>query len=109
MNNIRFITATAIIIIALLSPATSAAQTSSADLQVLIDTAEPGALLEVPYAIYNGSITISKPLHLKGLPGENGQLPVIDGEGAGTVVTITAPETVVEGFEIRASGNVIDR
>ncbi|MEZ4676420.1 MAG: nitrous oxide reductase family maturation protein NosD [Caldilineaceae bacterium] len=109
MNRTRLLTIALIAVIALIWPGLSIAQSTSTDLQAMIDAAESGVLLEVPYGIYEGMITISKPLHLKGLPDANGQLPIIDGESKGTVLTIIAAETIVEGFEIRASGNVIDR
>ena len=98
-----------VVVMAFALSGTSAAQHSSAaDLQAMIEGAQPGALLEVPFDVYSGAVTIDKPLHLQGLPADDGRLPVIDGGGTGTVVTITAAGTTVEGFEIRASGNVID-
>lgn len=109
MNRAHFAVTIPFIIIALMLPKGSVAQKGATDsLQSLIDAAAAGALVEVPYGLYEGTVTINKPLHLTGVPGENGQLPIIDGKGNGTVLTITAAETTVEGFEIRASGNVID-
>ena len=109
MNKNRLCVVLLVAAIAVVLPGTSVAQRSStADLQAMIDGAQPGVLLEIPFDVYGGAVTIDKPLHLKGLPADDGRLPVIDGLGTGTVVTITAAETTVEGFEIRASGNVID-
>lgn len=109
MNKNRLCVVLLVAAIAVVLPGTSVAQRSStADLQAMIDGAQPGVLLEIPFDVYGGAVTIDKPLHLKGLPADDGRLPVIDGLGIGTVVTITAAETTVEGFEIRASGNVID-
>lgn len=110
MNRVHCAVTILFITFALILPKGSVAQmASSSDLQSIIDAAAAGALIEVPYGLYEGIVTVDKPLHLTGIPGENGQLPIIDGKGKGTVLTITAAETTVEGFEIRASGNVIDR
>lgn len=110
MSNVRF-PVIILLLIATLLLATGAATQANAneDLQALIDAAAAGSLVEVPYGIYRGAVTIDKPLHLKGLADEHGQRPIIDGGGEGTVLTITAAETTVQGFAIRASGNVIDR
>jgi len=90
-------------------PGVSRAQRTTPTLQTMLDRAEPGTVVAIPHGIYEGAITVTKPLHLKGIPDENNQLPVIDGKGSGTVLTITAADTTVEGFVIRGSGNVIDR
>jgi nitrous oxidase accessory protein len=69
------------------------------DLQVLIDSAAPGSVLEVPAGTYRGGVVIDKPLTLVGRDD-----PVIDAEGKGDVVQITSSEVTIEGFVIRGSG-----
>jgi len=109
MNCVRLPLISLLTILLACLPIVSAAQTAPVgDLQAIIDRAEAGALVEVPYGIYYGATIINKPLYLKGVPNVNGQLPIIDGEGKGTVLTITAADTTVEGFTIQASGNIID-
>jgi nitrous oxidase accessory protein len=77
----------------------AAAEPGEPELQVMIDGAEPGSVLEVPSGTYTGGIVIDKPLTLVGI-GD----PVIDAKGEGDVVQITSSEVTVEGFVIRASG-----
>lgn len=98
-----------ILLLMALSRSVASSQTAAFDLQGAIDAAQPGDVVEVPYAVYYGSIVVDKPLHLRGVVSPKGQRPVIDGEGTGTVVTITAPDAIVENFVIRNSGNVIDK
>ncbi len=87
----------------------SAAQSEAGeDLQSLIDAAAPGSVVEVPPGVYAGPVVVDKAVHLRGLTGPNGERPIIDGGGVGTVVTITADRAVLEGFVVRNGGNVID-
>lgn len=73
-------------------------------LQAMIDAAAPGATLLVPAGTYAGPIHIDKPLTLEG------QLwPVIQGDGQGNVVVITAPNVTLRGFVVRGSGTSLDR
>jgi nitrous oxidase accessory protein len=68
-------------------------------LQTLIDAAPRGATVTVPAGTYNGRITIRGPLTVV---GEG--MPVIDGGGVGSVVTIEGDGVVLRGFAIRNSG-----
>ncbi|RMH84197.1 MAG: nitrous oxide reductase family maturation protein NosD, partial [Calditrichaeota bacterium] len=68
-------------------------------LPAAIHRAAPGDTLRVMGGIYPGPIHIDKPLILMGT-----NWPVIDGNYQGTVVEITAPGVVLEGFLIRNSG-----
>lgn len=79
-----------------------AGATGGTDLQARIDAAAPGSVLEVPAGTYAGGIVIDKPLTLTGR-GD----PVIDADGDGDVVKVTASDVTIEGFVIRASGTSV--
>lgn len=71
-------------------------------LQALIDAAPRGSTVTVPAGTYEGAITIRGPLTVA---GEG--MPVIDGGGAGSVVTIEGDGVVLRGFVIRNSGRTV--
>jgi nitrous oxidase accessory protein len=48
-------------------------------------------------------LVIDKPLRVLGAQG--GEMPVVDGEGKGTVFTVTAPSVEISGLRIRGSGS----
>ncbi|HJW83540.1 MAG TPA: nitrous oxide reductase family maturation protein NosD, partial [Anaerolineae bacterium] len=73
----------------------------------LIDARE-GDTIEVRGGAYAGPLVVDKPVRLEGAPMD-GQWPVIDGGGQGTVVTLAAPGIVFRGFEVRGSGAEPDR
>lgn len=88
---------------------TRAAQADSAPVpaeQLLeaIAAAAPGDTIEITGGEFHGNLVIDKPLTLIGRDG-----PVLDGDGAGTVLTINAPDTSVSGFVIRNSGDTLVR
>lgn len=65
-----------------------------------VDEAQPGDTIEVTGGVLYGNLVIDKPLTLIGV-----DRPVIDAENEGTIVTITAPDTVLRGFTLRNSGD----
>jgi nitrous oxidase accessory protein len=65
-----------------------------------IAKAEPGAVLRLAPGIHQGPIILDRPVTLEG-----GGKAVIDGGGAGSVVTIGGSDAVVRGLEIRGSGS----
>lgn len=67
-------------------------------IQDLIASAPPGAILRVPPGVYTGPLVIDKPLTVIG------EGAVLDGQGQGTVVCVTAPDVTLKGFVIRNSG-----
>lgn len=69
-----------------------------------IAAAAPGDTIEITGGEFHGNLVIDKPLTLIGRDG-----PVLDGDGAGTVLTINAPDTSVSGFVIRNSGDTLVR
>lgn len=79
-------------------------QSDYATLQAMIDAATPGDTLYVPAGTYAGPIHIDKSLTLEGQ-----HWPVIQGDGQGNVVVITAPHVTMRGFVVRGSGTSLDR
>lgn len=70
-------------------------------LQEAIDNAPEGSILKLPKGVYQGAITIKKPLTIVGK--EKGV--VIDGLGEGTVVTIKSPYVTLKNLTIQNSGD----
>ncbi|HJO60014.1 MAG TPA: nitrous oxide reductase family maturation protein NosD [SAR202 cluster bacterium] len=68
-----------------------------------IQAAQKGDTLHVFGGSYTSPIVISKSLTLVGH-----NQPVLDGEGRGTVVKITAPNVLIQGFTILNSGASLD-
>lgn len=77
---------------------------SALTIQQRIDRAAPDDIIVVDGGVFHESITIDKPLSLVGR-----NTPVIDGGGQGDVVTISADDVVMTGFEIRGSAKSISR
>jgi nitrous oxidase accessory protein len=73
-------------------------------LQQRIDRAAPEDIIIVESGTHHGAITIDKPISLIGRG-----YPIIDGGGQGDVVTISADDVIVSGFEIRGSGKSISK
>ena len=93
-------TVAATVVIGALGWTLSGASASAAsDLQALVDAAVPGSTLIVPPGNYSGPVVIRGPLTVI---GEG--MPVIDGGGVGSVVTIDGDGVTLRGFAIRNSG-----
>ncbi len=74
-------------------------------LDAALADAQPGDTVEVRGGAYPGPLVVNIPhLTLTGL-----DWPVIDGGGAGTVVTLAAEGIVFRGFAVRGSGSQPDR
>lgn len=69
-----------------------------------VEQAAPGARIVVKSGVYAEHVVIDRPVTLVG-EGD----PIIDGNGKGTVVTVTAPDVTIEGFTIRGSGTDFNR
>lgn len=69
----------------------------------LIDIAEPNAVIVVPPGIYEGNLTVTKPVVLDGKG-----LVTIDGMGEGNVVELGVAGIEIRGFLIRGSGSTVD-
>ncbi|MBB4391631.1 nitrous oxidase accessory protein [Bradyrhizobium sp. ERR14] len=68
-------------------------------LQAVLDGARAGDVVELAPGEYHGSIRIDRPLELVGSRGA-----VLDGDGSGNVITVSAPDVTIRGVTIRASG-----
>lgn len=80
------------------------AQCGHITLQAMIDDASPGDVVIVPAGSWPAPIYIDKPLTLEGQAW-----PVIQGDGSGDVIRISAPNVTVRGFVVRGSGISLDR
>ncbi|MEM4658899.1 MAG: hypothetical protein QXX77_10820, partial [Candidatus Methanosuratincola sp.] len=65
-----------------------------------IERAQAGDTVRVHGGVYAEHIVVDKPIAIIGVG-----MPVIDGGGKGTVVSITAPGASIKGFVIRGSGS----
>jgi nitrous oxidase accessory protein len=68
-------------------------------LQAVLDGARAGDVVALAAGEYRGSIRIERPLQLVG-----SRDAVLDGDGSGNVITVSAPDVAVRGVTIRASG-----
>lgn len=91
--------AAAVIALSFLLCAKSSAQ-NPASVQSLIDAAPAGSVLRIPQGTYDGDIVIRKKLSLLGV-----NMPVIQGSGKGSCVTVEADSCRIEGFRITRSGD----
>jgi len=73
-------------------------------IQAALDAAHDGDTIQVLPGRYAGPIVVTKSVILEGV-----EHPIIDNGGEGTVVTLTAPGSVLRGFELRGSGSEYDR
>ncbi|MDZ4093907.1 MAG: nitrous oxide reductase family maturation protein NosD [Paracoccaceae bacterium] len=93
-----------LMLILLLAPMAQAAQglvpAGGAALQTAIAGAAPGDVLTLAPGLHLGPVTLDRPITLQGQPGA-----VIDGGGAGSVITVTGEDITIRGLEIRGSGN----
>lgn len=73
------------------------------ELQAAIDSAHSGDTLLLSAGVYIGSVNIHRSLTLMG-----NKSSVIDGEGSGHVVIVSAPNVLIKGLSIQHSGNDLD-
>jgi nitrous oxidase accessory protein len=62
--------------------------------------AAPGDVLILSPGRHGGPVTLDRPLTLEGQPGA-----IVEGDGTGSVVTVTGEGAIIRGFEIRGSGD----
>ncbi|MFY0736405.1 nitrous oxide reductase family maturation protein NosD [Aurantimonas sp. NFXS3] len=70
-----------------------------AGLQAAIDAASPGDVIRLGAGRHEGPVTLAKTLTLEGDTGA-----VLSGNGSGSVITISAPRSIVRGLQITGSG-----
>lgn len=75
----------------------------TADLQAVLDGAAEGDEIVLAPGTYQGPLRIPRRLTLTGDPGS-----IIAGNDQGSVITVTAPETVVRGLTISNSGRSLE-
>ena len=73
-------------------------------LQDAVAQAAPGDVLRLRAGGYRGGVTIDRPLTLLGDPGAT-----LDAEGAGSVITVSAPDVVLRGLTLTNSGDSLER
>lgn len=69
-------------------------------LQAAINSAHNGDTLRLTNGTYSGSINIDRSLSILGKKSS-----ILDGEGTGHVVTVSAPNVLIKGLTIQHSGN----
>jgi uncharacterized repeat protein (TIGR01451 family) len=73
-------------------------------IQAAIDAASPGDIIEVHSGTYRENVVVNKQLTLRGVDNGTG-LPVVDAEGTGDAITLSADGCTLEGFIATNSGN----
>ncbi|MBI5032053.1 MAG: nitrous oxide reductase family maturation protein NosD [Chloroflexi bacterium] len=73
-------------------------------IQAALDRAQDGDQIEVRGGAYQGPLVVNKSVELNGI-----DYPIIDSGGDGTVVTLSAANIVLRGFDVRGSGHEYDR
>ena len=74
-------------------------------LQAAIDAASDGDTLRLAVGTYSGSIDVNRSLILM---GSRDGTSLVDGEGTGHAILVTAPDVVISGLDIRHSGDVAE-
>lgn len=72
---------------------------STSELQARIDAASPGDVVHIESGMYHGNLLVDVPVVLHGMGR-----PLIQGDGTGSVITVSAPGAVVDGLSVRGSG-----
>jgi nitrous oxidase accessory protein len=72
-------------------------------LQAVLDAAQDGDVIDLAAGNYGGPIRIDHRVVLTGHPGA-----VLDGGGAGNVVTVNAPDVTIRGITVRNSGRDLE-
>lgn len=55
---------------------------------------------------FHGNVNVSKPIVLRGEMWHGDDLPLINADGNGSCITVTADEAVVESMRVTNSGNL---
>jgi parallel beta-helix repeat protein len=74
-------------------------------IQEAIDLASPGDTVLVKSGNFYGNINVSKPIILKGAVWKGLDLPIINADGNGSPILVSADGVTVEGMRVTNSGN----
>jgi nitrous oxidase accessory protein len=96
------VTATAAGLLLLAALPSGVAAHQSSELQGRLAMAAPGSTIVVDGGVHQGPIVIHGPVFVVGR-----NAPIIDGGGAGSVVTIDGDQVVFSGFVVRNSGRYV--
>lgn len=99
MRPIRWHTQCVLVLLLWLPLLEGARADGSTALQALIDSATPGATVTVPSGTHRGGLVIDRPLTLAGEPGA-----ILDGQGEGDVVRVSAAGVTIRGLTLKNSG-----
>lgn len=72
-------------------------------IQKAIDNSSDGDVIEVHSGVYHENVILYKQLTLLGVDSGSGR-PVLDAGGSGSVISISANDSVVRGFNVTGSG-----
>ena len=72
-------------------------------IQYAIDNSSQGDIIEVHSGVYREKVHVYKTLTLQGIDSGNGR-PVVNAGGSGSVISIMANDTIVNGFNVTGSG-----
>lgn len=76
-------------------------------LNAALEASRAGETIELTGGIHKGNFTVNVPLTLRGI-AEGGSRPVLDGNGEGTVLVVSAPGSTVENIAFVNSGRETD-
>lgn len=85
----------------LATPRFAGAEATHGAIAAAIAAATPGATVTIPAGVYRGALIIDRPVVLVG------EGAIIDGDGQGDVVQITAKDVTLRGFVIRHSARQV--
>jgi nitrous oxidase accessory protein len=80
--------------------AAEAAAHPIAEIEAMIDAAQPGGTILVPAGVYLGNLVIEKPITLDG-----GGVAIFDGGEVGTVIEVRAEHVTIRRCAVRGSGD----
>lgn len=72
---------------------------AAGDLASLIEATPPGGTLRLRAGTYTGPVVIDEPITIEG-----SGLPIVQGDGTGSVITVRAPGTEIRDLVVRGSG-----
>jgi nitrous oxidase accessory protein len=85
------------------SAATLSVSPGAETLSAAIAEAAAGDTLHLSKGLYNGPVTVDKPLHIIGVGGS-----IVRGSGTGSTITVAAPDVVIRGLTVTGSGTALE-